>query len=92
MVVVGFERTKVGNLGRLSSCDGPPKRPVWRKLKLSLPHPHFNIRRWSVASSSDRAEGVAITKIQYAKLGLAYARCVLEHRIEYGLQFAGRDC
>src|SRR6516225_3798924 len=37
-----------------------------------------------------RMKRVPVIQVQCAELGLAEARCLLQHRLEYGLQFAGR--
>jgi hypothetical protein len=38
----------------------------------------------------DDAEGASLAEVHRAELGLAKPRCVLQHRLKYGLKFARR--
>src|SRR5262249_53207609 len=57
-------------------------------------HRGFPLPQFGISSRRpvpcNHAIGISFEEEQIAAVGLAEARCLLQHRLEYGLQFAGR--
>src|SRR5262249_30188741 len=54
------------------------------------PAAFLDVFRWQRAMYCHDAEGIAFAEHERAELGVAYARGVLQHGLEHGLQVAGR--
>src|SRR5262245_13988894 len=89
-VPVRLQRTDVEDLGNFLGSCGTSQRRIRRGLKLHPGLTRLEIRKWRVVGSGNYAQAVSVAKEQCGKFGIANARCVCQHRIEYRLQFAGR--
>src|SRR5215510_4299470 len=89
-VSVGLKLHDVSDVGDLLRDYSTADRPVPRRLNPQLAPACLNICRWRIASSGNRAEAVAIAKVQRTELCFANVRGVREHGVKDWLKFAGR--
>src|SRR5262249_25069518 len=89
---VGPVRREVVNVQCILRCDDADDRNV--RMIAYVNHNGFPLPQFGISSRRpvpcDHAIGISFEKEQIAAVGLAEARCLLQHRLEYGLQFAGR--
>src|SRR5215831_9697989 len=89
-VSVGLKLHDVSDVGDLLRDYSTAERSVPRRLNPQLAPARLNICRWRIPSSGNRAEAVAVSKVQRSKSSFTNARGVREHSIKDRLKFAGR--
>src|SRR5262249_17482074 len=89
LVVVGRFLPNIGDLNRPFRCDQMCKAGAGSSGQHWAGAAFRDVFRRQRAMYCHDAEGIAFTKHERAELGVAYARGVLQHRLEYRLQLAG---
>src|SRR6516165_3371705 len=79
----------IGDLNRLLRCQRAPERRVGAGSDHGVASPFLGIG-WRNSVERNRTKAVSLRSIHCAKFGLADARRVRQHGLEYRLQLTGR--